>query len=263
MAAWSAPESGNALLFTPGESVLHRANPLTTFSLTLWLISLAAILPLAGTIGLTAAALAFAQAIGVGATIRKRVLITMTPLAVALMLVHGLLVKAPDSIPLLGPLAASPSGFLGAATLFFRLAAMFTASLLFVTTTHPGDLLKALDARGMSPVISYLVASPLLFLEPLSMRARGIQDAQSARGMDLTGSWGARIRALPALLIPLITLALCDLDHRVLVLHTRAFRAAKRRTVLDAPPDDLRQVWFRRILIAAAVLQLGIPLLWH
>jgi len=243
MSAWSAPESGKALLFTPGESALHRANPLTTLCLTLWMISAAAILPLAGTVALTLAALLFAYTIGVGTTIRKRFIITMTPLAIALILVHGFLVRTPDAIALIGPISVSPGGLMDAAKLFFRLAAMLTASLLFVTTTHPGDMLKALDARGMSPVISYLVASPLLFLEPLSMRARGIQDAQRARGM--------------------VALALSDLDHRVLVLHTRAFRAAKRRTVLDAPPDDIRQLWFRRIIIAVAVLQLGLPLLWR
>jgi energy-coupling factor transport system permease protein len=63
-------------------------------------------------------------------------------------------------------------------------------------------------------------------------------------------------------LIPLITLALSDLDHRVVVLHTRAFRAERRRTVLDAPPDDVRQVWLRRIFIVLAVAQVGYAL-WH
>jgi energy-coupling factor transport system permease protein len=263
MAAWRAPSSGSGLLFTPGTSALHRANPLTTLCFALWMISAAAILPLTGTVLLTAAAIAFAHAIGVGAVIRKRLAITLSPLAIALILVHGFLVKGPDTVTLLGPVSFSATGFVYAATLFFRLAAMLTASLLFVTTTHPGDMLKSLDARGLSPVISYLVASPLLFLEPLSLRARGIQDAQRARGMDLNGSWNARIRALPALLIPLITLALSDLDHRVVVLHTRAFRAERRRTVLDAPPDDVRQVWLRWILIGLAVAQVAAALLWH
>jgi hypothetical protein len=81
--------------------------------------------------------------------------------------------------------------------------------------------------------------------------------------MDLTGSWRARITALPALLIPLTALALSDLDHRVLVLTGRAFRGNRRRTVLDAPADDVRQMWFRRALALVAVLQLGAPLLWH
>jgi energy-coupling factor transport system permease protein len=150
-----------------------------------------------------------------------------------------------------------------ATALFFRIAAMLAASLLFVTTTHPSDMLKSLDARGVSPVVSYLIASPLLLLEPLSLRARGIRDAQRARGMDLTGNWRARIGALPAMLIPLTALALSDLDHRVMILTGRAFRAHKRRTVLDAPPDDAAQMWFRRVVAGVAVLQLGALIVWH
>ena len=162
-----------------------------------------------------------------------------------------------------GAIALSPSGLAYAAQLFTRISAMLTASLLFVTTTHPSDMLKALDARGVSPAVSYLIASPLLLLEPLSNRAHAVQDAQRARGMDLTGSWRARIMALPALLIPLIALALSDLDHRVLILNGRAFRAEKRRTVLDAPPDDAGQMWLRRVVIVIAVLQLGFLAVWH
>jgi energy-coupling factor transport system permease protein len=248
VAGWKG-YSGKGLLFVPGTSLLHRANPLTSLIVTVWAISLAAILPLLGTTIFAVAILAFAFAVGVGPTTIKRLAITMVPFGIALFLVHGVLVHAPDSVRV-GPLALSRSGVLFAAT-------------LFVTTTHPSDMLKALDARGVSPVVSYLIASPLLLLEPLSLRAQGIRDAQRARGMDLTGSWRARITALPALLIPLTALALSDLDHRVLVLTGRAFRGNRRRTVLDAPADDVRQMWFRRALALVAVLQLGAPLLWH
>jgi len=254
--------AGGGLLFTPGQSLMHRANPLTSLVVTLWSISLAAILPLAGTVTFVAAIVGFAYANGVGPVTLKRLALTMIPFGIALFLVHGVLVHAPDDVRV-GPLLLSPSGFGYAATLFFRLAAMLAASLVFVATTHPSDMLKSLDARGVSPVVSYLIASPLLLLEPLSLRARGIRDAQRARGMDLTGTWRARIAALPAMLIPLVALALSDLDHRVLVLTGRAFRAHKRRTVLDAPGDDSRQMWFRRILAVVAVLQLGVPFVWR
>jgi energy-coupling factor transport system permease protein len=259
--AWNAT-GAKGLLFTPGTSIMHRANPLTSLIVTLWAISLAAIVPPLGTALLTLAIVVFAYAIGVGPTTLKRLAITLVPFGIALFLVHGVLVHAPDAVRV-GPLGVSPSGVRDATALFFRIAAMLAASLLFVTTTHPSDMLKSLDARGISPVVSYLIASPLLLLEPLSLRARGIRDAQRARGMDLTGSWRARIGALPAMLIPLTALALSDLDHRVMILTGRAFRAHKRRTVLDAPPDDAAQRWFRRVVAAVAVLQLGALIVWH
>lgn len=61
--------------------------------------------------------------------------------------------------------------------------------------------------------------------------------------------------------MPLITLALADLDHRASILSVRAFRAQKRRTVIDAPANDHFQLWLRRVFFAAAILQLGLPLL--
>jgi energy-coupling factor transport system permease protein len=264
MTSRSGPQSGQtALLFLPGDSLLHRANPLTSLVFMLWMISAAAVLPTIGTTILIALGVALAFAMGVGPRVAKRLTLTMAPLLVALLVVHGLLVQRTDFIPLFGPFSFSPTGLEYAAKVVTRIAAMLTASLLFVTTTHPGDILKALDQRGVSPGVSYLIASPLLLIEPFSERAKAIRDAQRARGLDLTSTWKARIFALPALLIPLITLALSDLDHRASILNSRAFRAQKRRTVIDAPPDDTFQVWLRRFLIVLAIAQLGLPLLWR
>jgi len=256
------PIGGSKLLFAPGASPLHRANPLTKLAAMVWMISAASILPTSGTAPLTLAGVAFAFGMGVGRPVLLRLLVTLTPLAIALAVVHGFLIPRPDS-EALGPLSFSREGLAFGAQILARIAAILTASLLFVTTTHPGDLLKSLDARGISPGLSYLIASPLLLLEPLAARAKDIRDAQAARGLDLTGSPWARAIALPALLIPLVTLALTDLDHRAFVLSGRAFRAGKRRTVLDPPADSRLQVWLRRGLLAVAVLQIGLVRLWH
>ncbi|MCX5496682.1 energy-coupling factor transporter transmembrane component T [Kaistia dalseonensis] len=264
MSSRSGPQSGQtALLFLPGDSLLHRANPLTSLIFMLWMISAAAVLPTIGTTILIVAGVALSFAMGVGPRVTKRLVITMLPLLVALLVVHGFLVSRPDFIPLVGPLTYSPTGLEYAAQVVTRIGAMLTASLIFVTTTHPGDILKSLDQRGVSPGVSYLIASPLLLIEPFSERAKAIRDAQRARGLDLTSTFKARFKALPALLIPLITLALSDLDHRASILNSRAFRAQKHRTVIDAPPDDRFQVWLRRVLIVLAIAQLGIPLLWR
>ncbi len=258
----TARRTGKALLFVPGDGALHRANPFTKLVGLLWVLSATAVLPVAGTALVTLAGIACAFASGVGPRVLQRALITLTPLAVALAVVHGFLIAGPDGRAF-GPLKVSPHGLLFAATILCRIAAVLTGSLLFVTTTHPGAMLRSLDARGVSPGLSYLLASPLLLLEPLSGRARDIRDAQRARGLDLTSNWRARILAVPVLLIPLITLALTDLDHRVLVLSGRAFRSGKRRTVLDAPPDSNGQVWLRRAVLSIAVLQLGFLLPWR
>ena len=251
-----------SLLFTPGESLLHRANPLTSLVIMLWMISFAAVMPTAATAGLTLLAVAVSLATGVGKRAVKRLLLTMTPIGVALVVVHGLLIDRPD-VSSIGLVSVSPSGLDYALRVFMRVACMLMATLLFVTTTHPSDMLKALDQRGVPPGLGYLIASPLLLIEPFSDRAKAIRDAQRVRGLDISGSWKARIKALPVLLMPLITQALSDLDHRASTLSGRAFRALPRRTVINAPADSTLQVWFRRGLLGLAILQLGIPLLWR
>ncbi|MBB3929012.1 energy-coupling factor transport system permease protein [Kaistia hirudinis] len=251
-----------SLLYTAGESFLHRANPLTSLCLLLWMLSAAIVLPTEGTATLTLAAIAVALVTGVGKKALKRLLITMVPIGIALTVVHGLLIDRQD-FAALGPVQISASGLDYGLRVFMRVACMLMATLLFVTTTHPADMLKALDQRGVPAGIGYLIASPLLLIEPFTERARGIRDAQRVRGLNLTGSWKARAAALPVLLVPLITLALSDLDHRASVLSGRAFRAKPHRTVINAPPDSTLQIWVRRLLLLLAVLQLGLPLLWR
>ncbi|MCX5515456.1 hypothetical protein C3941_18190 [Kaistia algarum] len=251
-----------SLLYSAGNSFLHKANPLTSLCLLLWMISAAIVLPTAGSATVALAAILVALVTGVGRRAVKRLLMTMVPIGVALVVVHGLLIDRQD-FAALGPLQVSTTGLDYALRVFMRVAAMLMATLLFVTTTHPSEMLKALDQRGVPPGVGYLIASPLLLIEPFTERAHAIRDAQRVRGLDLTGSWKARAKALPVLLVPLITLALSDLDHRASILSGRAFRAHNRRTVINAPPDSTFQIWLRRLLLTLAVLQLGLPLLWR
>ncbi len=73
----SAGKAGQpSLLFTPGESLLHRANPITSLALMLWMISAAAVLPTIGTTILTAAAILVSLVTGVGKRAVKRLLLT-------------------------------------------------------------------------------------------------------------------------------------------------------------------------------------------
>jgi len=254
------PHTGKTLLFVPGNSFIHRINPLTKLVGLLWLAATTFMLPPMGMAVVFIAAFAFGVIAGAGAVFVRRLVLTVTPFAIALFVIHGLLIKRPDMIDY-GLISLSPGGLTYMAHILVRVAALLTASMLFVTTTHPAILLKSLDSHGISPGIAYLISSPLLLIEPFSARARAIRDAQQARGLDLNGSWKARIKAFPALLIPLVTLALSDLDQRASVLDGRAFRARPFRVVLDAPVDQPYERWLRRLLLLALPVQIGL-LLW-
>ncbi|SDE84918.1 hypothetical protein SAMN04488105_108234 [Salipiger thiooxidans] len=84
-----------------------------------------------------------------------------------------------------------------------------------------------------------------------------------ARGLDLQGSFLTRARAFPALLMPLVTLALADIDHRAQVLDGRGFRAMPHRTVLDAPADSGAQRAARWIILLSIPVLIAGGILWH
>jgi energy-coupling factor transport system permease protein len=260
MSGQGSPRSGASLLYVPGDSFIHRINPLTKLVGLLWVAVTTFMLPLAGMAVVLVVTLLFGILAGAGKAFAKRLFFTLTPLAIALFAIHGVLIERHDTIDH-GWISISSEGVAYMLHILVRVAALLAASLLFVTTTHPAVLLKSLDSHGIPPAIAYLISSPLLLLEPFSSRARAIRDAQQARGMDLTGTWKARVKAFPALLIPLVTLALSDLDHRASVLDGRAFRARPFRTVLDAPSEHAAEPWIRRLFMLALPVQLGL-LLW-
>jgi energy-coupling factor transport system permease protein len=260
MIGQGSPTSGRSLLYVPGNSFIHRINPLTKLVGLLWLAVTTFMLPPLGMAVVFLVTCCFGILAGTGKAFVKRLVLTLLPLAIALFVIHGVLIERHDTVDH-GLISVSQEGVTYMAHVLVRVAALLAASLLFVTTTHPAVLLKSLDSHGISPGLAYLISSPLLLLEPFSARARAIRDAQQARGLDLTGTWKARVKAFPALLIPLVTLALSDLDHRASVLDGRAFRARPFRTVLDAPAEYPVERWVRRLLIAVLPIQFGL-LLW-
>ncbi|MBK1870245.1 energy-coupling factor transporter transmembrane component T family protein [Aestuariivirga sp. YIM B02566] len=260
MITQGSSQTGTALLYVPGNSFIHRMNPLTKLVGLLWLAATTFMLPPGGMATIFVATFLFGVLAGAGKAFIKRLILTLGPFAIFLFVIHGVLIERHDTIQHEW-ISFSPEGAQYMLKILVRVAALLAASMLFVTTTHPANLLKALDSHGVPPGIAYLIASPLLLLEPFSARARAIRDAQQARGLDLTGSWKARVKAFPALLIPLVTLALSDLDHRATVLDGRAFRARPFRVVLDAPVDRPYERWLRRALLIAIPLQIGV-LLW-
>lgn len=85
--------------------------------------------------------------------------------------------------------------------------------------------IRALFASRLPPGVAYLFAGPLLVVEQLKRQLAIIHEAQRARGVPLDEGWYQRLRAMPALIIPLTHNALNDLAIRGAALDMRAFRS--------------------------------------
>lgn len=116
---------------------------------------------------------------------------------------------------------------------------------------------SALFASRLPPGVAYLFAGPLLVVEQLKRQLAIIHEAQRARGVPLDEGWYQRLRAMPALIIPLTHNALNDLAVRGAALDMRAFRIHNRRTTLWAPADSTLQRVARYTMILLMLTEFG------
>lgn len=80
----------------------------------------------------------------------------------------------------------------------------------------------------------------------------------SARGVPLDEGWYQRLRAMPALIVPLTQNALNDLTIRGAALDMRGFRLHRARTTLWAPKDSMLQRVARYGMVLLIVAEAGV-----
>ncbi|WP_159567252.1 energy-coupling factor transporter transmembrane component T [Budvicia diplopodorum] len=181
----------------------------------------------------------------------------MLPMAIGLWLVHGgwlafWLRGAPieqNSMPM-------------AIALWLKLLAIISSAQIWLQKVSTRRFVRALFSSRLPISFAYVLAGPLLIVEQLRLQLSVIKDAQLARGIPLDGAWHQRLRALPALLMPLITNALNELAIRGAALDMRAFRLHRHRTTLWAPTDSRRQKVIRYGLIVLMAIEAG-AYLWR
>ena len=188
---------------------------------------------------------------GVAVSVLKTTCCTMLPLAVFMLPIHGCLY--PDNKTVLYSwhmISLYREGVIFACTVLVQLTALLTASLLFVFTTHPADFLAALTESGCSPVLAYLIGSPLLLLPAMRDRVGVIQAAQRARGMDCDGSLWKRILAVKPLISPFVLGTLVEIEQRAIALEVRGFNSCRRVSSWRQVEDSLGQQICRWTMIA-------------
>ena len=185
----------------------------------------------------------------------------LLPLALGLLLVHGRWLDG-----WVGNAQELTAGkraemLLPVLRLWLRVAIVLACALLWLSTTTPERLMRALFASRLPPGAAYLLASPLLLVEQIKARLAAVSQAQAARGVDVHAAWFKRWRSVLALTVPLVVWTLSDVGERAAALDSRAFRSRARRTTLDAPVAAL---WERALMAFAAlsVLLIAGSFLW-
>lgn len=150
-----------------------------------------------------------------------------------------------------------PGRWMHAITLWLRIMAIVSTAQFWIQCVPIRQFIRALFASRLPPGLAYLFAGPLLVIEQLKQQLATIHEAQRARGVPLDGRWYQRLRAIPALVLPLTHSALNNLAVRGTALDMRAFRLHSRRTTLWAPQDSRAQQILRFVMVALMVAEAG------
>jgi energy-coupling factor transport system permease protein len=172
----------------------------------------------------------------------------------SILIVNALFYPGPaERIIPIGPLGLSWEGIYFGVVSASRIAVVFLGSVLFLFTTLPDDLLEALVVRGVSHRLAFVILSAVQLVPRLQVRAGAILDAQQARGLAVTGSFGTRVRALMPLIGPIVLGSLIDVRERTFSLEARAFGARPQRTAYRVVTDPPADRWLRWGIVLAAV----------
>lgn len=96
-------------------------------------------------------------------------------------------------------------------------------------TATPSELVADLTERGLSPEAGYLVLASLNVVPQMRRRMATIQEAQTARGLELSGGVVSRLRAALPLLGPVVMSSLTDAQERSMTLETHGFHLKDAR----------------------------------
>ena len=219
-------------------ALASRAHPFTAGAVTLALVGLALVLPSAAqTAVLYGITIVIALGAGAGVGVRRG-LVAVLPIWILLFVLQGVLGEPPR---VAGPLGATLSqpGLLWALSQGSRLAVITTASLAFASVFDPHRFLQAAIARRWPFGVAFLLVATLDAADRLGEQARQLREAQRTRGVPVSGSITTRVRALPALVFPLLLASLTEADDRALALETRGLMIQGPRTAIDPPSDHV------------------------
>lgn len=174
------------------------------------------------------------------------------PILVMLLFIHGVHSSKNETLLLdLGIIKLWLEGTLYAVKLVGCLLVFLGSFWLMTTTTHPGKLVTTLVNSGMDSRIGYLLLATIQIVPQMQHKVEVIQQAQTARGVEVEGNIITRASAFLPLVGPLVMSSLIDMQERSMTLETRAFGAAGvQNTSYIEVIETEREKLTRKLLLA-------------
>ena len=215
----------NLLQYLPGDSFLHRLNPVTKL-LAAFLFGIAAII--SRSVPFILALILFLLAVSFGCGLGKRALsLTKNLLVLGAMMFVLQLFFVRSGLPLvkIGSLTLFTTGGLSSAALLsLRIIATMLPLMLLFAITEMNDLCGALVKRLHIPYrYAFIVTTAFRFVPLFTTEFHDIEDAQKARGVEYDGGIIQKLKLSIPLFVPLLMSSLKKVDAGAMSAQLRGF----------------------------------------
>lgn len=132
----------------------------------------------------------------------------------------------------LGPLAPTSEGVVIGARFALVVMVLCGALTLYAALIPAKYLMLALEERGLTPHVTYVLLASLQAISDLGKNVRVVMEAQKSRGIETEGSLLTRSKAFLPIIAPAFLAAMNQTEERAVALDARAFNAKARHTRL-------------------------------
>ncbi|KYH30795.1 energy-coupling factor transporter transmembrane component T family protein [Neomoorella mulderi] len=140
-------------------------------------------------------------------------------------------------------------------TFGFRIATVALITLLYVSTTHPIEVVRGLVKLGLPYNFGFMILMSLQLIPISNREAKTIISAQRARGLVEHNLW-EKLKSLVPLFVPLVVSSLERMETMAMALEARGFGYTEHPTQLHEVKFTARDI----IIIASAIILLVIGL---
>lgn len=253
----SAPVAVPGVIEEPTNPIL-RLNPLTVATV----LACAAIGSLFFSwrvaVGLALVFVVIALAAGRAGSYLKLLVSVIVPISAIILGLQTLAIPGETVIWRWWVLDATREGFEQGVEVISRVIGVGSALLLASRIVDVRRLTRALEQKGVSPTISYVVLSTLTMIPQMIARMGIITDAQRARGIETDSSVFTRIKAYLPTIGPLILSSIVGVEERALTLEARGFTSTRPKTSLRSIPDTGLDTALRVLAVLALLAVIGV-----
>ena len=247
----------NLLNYVPGNSFLHKLNPVTKL-LAAFLYGIAAIIcnNVVAEIGFIILMILISSTAGIA---KRALLLTknLMVLGIIMFVIQLFFVRDGDPLLVVGSVVFFTTGGLKSALLLSLrvIAAMLPLMLLFAIT-QMNDLCNALVKRLHLPYrYAFIVTTAFRFVPIFATEFHDIQDAQKARGVDFdTKNIFRKLKLVAPLCVPLLVSSLKKVDVSAMSAEMRGFELRGYKSGYKQYPFGIRDLITILILIGIIVL---------